>query len=407
MKLFLFTNFFPYKRSEPFLVTEFEFAKRHFKEISVFTLYGNPSDSSITDNENVKLFTPVFDSAGNKKSILLKGLFNLSPCHFHFKELFSKKIIFSGKRMYWFFISLLITRTVLSSRAYKDLIKGINANPGAVLYFYWGDNLTWILPYLKEKINAKIKIIVRLHGSDLYEHLKGDYSPLRKNVFSCADKIFTVAENGRSYLAKKYPEFENKIFVSRLGVKDNGLNPKSQDGIIKLVSVSNVVPVKRVKLIFEALQQNTIKIEWHHFGDGSLFEELKNLAANKRKDLNIHLHGYVTNNQLMEYYKTNHVDVFINVSYSEGLPVSIMEALSFGIPVIATDVGGTAELVNDEVGKLIERDFAAKKLAKLIDEFFKQDLSKVEMMRKNARLRFEKLVNAEKNYGEFYENLIG
>lgn len=41
------------------------------------------------------------------------------------------------------------------------------------------------------------------------------------------------------------------------------------------------------------------------------------------------------------------------MSLSEGIPVSIMEAISFGIPIIATNVGGNAEIVNDETGVLI------------------------------------------------------
>ena len=49
----------------------------------------------------------------------------------------------------------------------------------------------------------------------------------------------------------------------------------------------------------------------------------------------------------------NDFDLFVNMSLSEGIPVSIMEAISFGIPIIATNVGGNAEIVNDETGVLI------------------------------------------------------
>ncbi|NJK95527.1 MAG: glycosyltransferase [Bacteroidales bacterium] len=50
--------------------------------------------------------------------------------------------------------------------------------------------------------------------------------------------------------------------------------------------------------------------------------------------------------------------MFLNTSLSEGVPVSVMEALSFGLPVIATDVGGTGELINDEVGMLINPEIS-------------------------------------------------
>ena len=48
---------------------------------------------------------------------------------------------------------------------------------------------------------------------------------------------------------------------------------------------------------------------------------------------------------MLDYYKNNIIDIFINLSASEGIPVSIMDAISFGIPCIATNVGGTGEIV--------------------------------------------------------------
>ena len=61
--------------------------------------------------------------------------------------------------------------------------------------------------------------------------------------------------------------------------------------------------------------------------------------------------------------------MFINVSSTEGIPVSIMEAMSFGIPVIATAVGGTPEIVNNENGYLLSKDPSAKELAEVIQNF--------------------------------------
>lgn len=75
------------------------------------------------------------------------------------------------------------------------------------------------------------------------------------------------------------------------------------------------------------------------------------------------------NQQVYDYYKSNKVDVFVNVSYSEGLPVSLMEASSFGIPVIATDVGGSAEIIDKEQknGFLLDKDFEIGALQKKIE----------------------------------------
>ena len=60
------------------------------------------------------------------------------------------------------------------------------------------------------------------------------------------------------------------------------------------------------------------------------------------------------------------VDLFLNVSEYEGVPVSVMEAQSFGIPVIATAVGGTPEIVNEENGFLLPENPSQDEIASAI-----------------------------------------
>lgn len=113
--------------------------------------------------------------------------------------------------------------------------------------------------------------------------------------------------------------------------------------------------------------------------------------------------GFLPNIEVYEFYKINKIDVFINVSDSEGIPVSIMEAMSFGIPVIATNVGGVSEIVDDETGILLEKDFtigdAIEALNRILE--FKSEEERIRIKRK----LYEKF-DAEKNYKEFIENAL-
>ena len=73
--------------------------------------------------------------------------------------------------------------------------------------------------------------------------------------------------------------------------------------------------------------------------------------------------GFQDNEKIMDFYRNNPIDIFINVSTNEGVPVSIMEAISFGIPIIATNVGGTNEIViNNITGWLVDKDKVEKEL---------------------------------------------
>ena len=106
-----------------------------------------------------------------------------------------------------------------------------------------------------------------------------------------------------------------------------------------------------------------------HLALSEAFSEEKRPKINKWykkvKDLNLINHCYFPGNidhqKLLNKYKNHEVDVVVSASISipdifEGIPVSLMEAMSYEIPVIATDSGGTKELVDNESGILVNQN---------------------------------------------------
>ena len=188
----------------------------------------------------------------------------------------------------------------------------------------------------------------------------------------------------------------------RLGTLYYGINNPLKERKIVLVSCSNLVDVKRVDLIIKALMESTAQIKWIHIGDGILRSELEELSKKLPKNVECKFLGLMKNEEVMKFYKNQHIDVFINVSESEGVPVSIMEALSFGIPIVATDVGGTHEIVIDKYnGILLNKNFKCCELLNSID--FIVDDNKY---RSNAMKVWNKMCSAKVNYKEFYEKLL-
>ena len=116
--------------------------------------------------------------------------------------------------------------------------------------------------------------------------------------------------------------------------------------------------------------------------------------------------GRTDNETIHRFYAENHIDLFINVSKSEGVPVSIMEAISYGIPVLATDVGGTAEIVTDAIGKLMNKDLGPAELAKYIKTFFESSPQKLNTYSKNARDLGCNSYSADKNYNDFIKQIL-
>ena len=111
------------------------------------------------------------------------------------------------------------------------------------------------------------------------------------------------------------------------------------------------------------------------------------------------------NSEVLEYYKESNPSVFINLSSSEGIPVSIMEAMSFGIPCIATDVGGNSEIVNKKNGVLISKkspiNEVKEAILKIIDSSIENQLS----FNTEAYATWENNYNSETNYNEFIKSI--
>lgn len=280
-----------------------------------------------------------------------------------------------------------------------------------VFYTYWMDGATMGIGLAKHRY-SKIKLVSRAHRVDLYEEeSKSLYLPFRIPTISPIDRLYLISEHGKTYLTKKNPDFKSKYMVSRLGVRATGFTSKaSTDGIFRVVSCSNIVPVKRIQLIISGLKdlgisRPDLKIEWVHIGYGPLQKEMEKLAEIQLpKNVTYKLLGYVPDSPVTAYYKNNPIDVFINVSASEGIPVSIMEAQSCGIPVIATAVGGTPEIVSEKVGRLINENPSSKEVADAL-RFFVENPDLAEQIRSNSYLNWNSRYNASSNYADFANSL--
>ena len=275
---------------------------------------------------------------------------------------------------------------------------------GFLFYSYWMYETSYVAAKLKESFPNSV-FVSRCHGFDLYEirHPNG-YLPFRNYLMNTVDNIFMISEDGRNYLDKLYTgKWSSKIKLSRLGTNDYGLNPDTKNEIPIIVSCSNLVDVKRVNRIVEGLAKIGFPIRWRHFGDGELRDQLEKEAQKLPAHIDWKFMGSLPNKELMQYYKEHHIDAFINVSSSEGVPVSIMEGLSFGIPIIATDVGGTHEIVFDrENGILLPSDFTDQEFLRALNYVFSRNT----ILRKKARETWSQVCNAGSCYGAFYKELM-
>jgi colanic acid/amylovoran biosynthesis glycosyltransferase len=230
-----------------------------------------------------------------------------------------------------------------------------------IAYCYWNHIQAYAAVNLKRD-GLISKVASRAHGFDLYENRWPDkYMPLKRQFIGDMDLMLAISNEGKAYMEAVYGASPDRVIVSRLGVPVPGMvSVPSQPNSLNIVSVSFCVALKRIDKIIDAIgsavsKLNGFKITWSHIGDGPLLPELRLQAVKTLEPLGVEWRflGGLPNKAVKHYFSENQVDLFINASESEGVPVSIMEAMSHGVPVIAPNVGGISEIVANESGCLL------------------------------------------------------
>ena len=255
-----------------------------------------------------------------------------------------------------------------------------------------------------------MKTVSRVHGGDLYKDRNFGFLPFREPVVGSLDRIFPISNQGKTYLTTEYgAHLDDKIIVSRLGVKRSDiLDSKCNHDGITIASCSSDDPVKRVHAILKAIGSfsNSVsrQVTWIHIGiEENHFIKKYGRLLDCYNNLNCVVEGIVPNERVNDIYRKYHPNLFMNLSSSEGVPVSIMEALSLGIPVIATDVGGTSEIVDGQVGALVSPEIDITVIKKEIETTiqFSSQYAKV------AYQRWNDFCNEHSNYESHYHYLKG
>ena len=415
MKDLLFlTDCFPFDYSEAFIENEIEYICNCYNRVFIIPTALNVNMKNIREiPSNAIVLSPKSRKRNNTdKEYFFYILIWLFPCllsGYFYKEL--RRIKRDGKKMPGAVAKLLfeLGKAKRNKRTYRKQLKQYRVL-NADIYSYW---LTPSILFSKEYVpNYSGTLVSRAHRFEIYEEeSRFGYIPLQEEIIKMVDRIFCISLDGKKYLQNRFNDNCDKILLSYLGTKDYGLGPYSENSkIFTIVSCSYIVPVKRVDLIFDIICQVypifTKDIRWIHFGDGPLANSIREKIEHSNIGTQcVQLKGQVTNQELIDYYRTHQVDLFINMSESEGLPVSIMEAISFGIPVVATDVGGTREIVYEgENGWLVSRQSSVDDVIKKLLTI-SEDNDQMSMMRKKARMIWEEKFNATHNYSSLFQKI--
>lgn len=230
------------------------------------------------------------------------------------------------------------------------------------------------------KLRRKLPYIVSLRGADVpgySERFKGLYGilcPIMKKIWKSADFVIANSQGLKELALRSKPE--KVIGVIPNGVDVDQFHPAEKHEKaekFEILCVSRITPRKGIRYLIKALEKFIAEHPYVHLtiiGEGNEKASLENLVRSLGMKHNVLFKGLIPHDKLPEEY--HKADVFVLPSLNEGMSNTMLEALASGLPIIATQTGGSDELVRNGVNGLIvkmqDSDDLAQKLLMVIDQ---------------------------------------
>ena len=205
-------------------------------------------------------------------------------------------------------------------------------------------------------------------------------------------RITAVSNSVANSLSKSYGMNRKEINVVKNGVNEKLFKPSKNDkrAPCNILYTGRLIYSKGLIDLTKSAKQ-VIKeypdVSFLLAGDGNLRPSLERLVKKERLEQNFSFLGFINQEKLIEHYQRDTINVL--PSYIEGLPTTVLEAMACGMPVVATDVSGTNEIVVDDINGILVPPKNPEKLAGALLELL-NDENLRRFMGKNGRNYIEK-----------------
>lgn len=181
----------------------------------------------------------------------------------------------------------------------------------------------------------------------------------RKAIVSMCDKLITLTKRDKEEYAKAYPKFRRKFqfIYNWIDIDPRAANSLYDIRSKKVVTVCRVAPIKGIERSIEAFRKISAQYpdwSWEVYGSGdeTYLRELRELIE-RRQVKNFFFKGYCSD--VSTAYQS--AAIYACTSFFEGLPLSLLEAQSWRVPIVSFDCKtGPGEIVADDVNGFLVRD---------------------------------------------------
>jgi glycosyltransferase involved in cell wall biosynthesis len=309
----------------------------------------------------------------------------------------------------------------LNGREWKEeflLLNKVDIQENDLFHVHFGQNF---VAFQKLFLEINNPVIVSFHGLDASEYIRKMGKDCYNVLFTRVDLITTPSYEMQNVLLSIGCNKE-KMIVHRYGVNTNKFVPQEkfdQKGIT-ILTVARLVEKKGIEYSIKAFAEiNSDNAVYKIIGEGPLENELKKMVAQLGINNKVLFLGPMSNDEIVNEMKNTDIYILTSITASngdkEGLPVTLIEAQSTGIPVVSTIHAGIPELIIDnQTGFLCkEKDIKciSDKLNILINKpdirrkFSKQAREKVTEEFDIEKLNSALLLAYQSTYKKFIQNI--
>lgn len=292
-------------------------------------------------------------------------------------------------------------------------------------------NTHWLLPQgligsIVRKL-TNIKHVATIHSSEVTLLKKNSLTKkIAIFIVKNSDSLISVSKHRLNELIEILPNkvtqsLLKKINYIPMGVKvrdTTTVTPHILKDFINIIFVGRLVEVKGCEYLIQgfsyAIKNCTYKkkLKLNIIGYGDQEEQLKQLTSNLKMNEYVIFHGKVKNNEVYRYYNSSDILILPSIvdknGYQEGFPVVLLEAIAAGLPIIATNIAGVKEVINNgENGIIIDEknpEQIGKAILKLTDDYDLRKKLADNCLKERNRYTWEKI---SEEYNDIFEKIIG
>lgn len=273
-------------------------------------------------------------------------------------------------------------------------------------------NSTWRKSkFIKKAHKFGMKIIIHLHGSEFEIFYVDECDDKKKkkikDIFSMADKIIALSDEWKVFLLKHSLGTDENVDViyNSVPIPDYIKNDFSSRNVLFLGRLGERKGTYDLLQIAPKIIERYPDALFYLGGDGDI-KQINKICIEQNIQDNVELIGWVKGKEKEDYFKK--CSIYILPSYAEGMPMSVLEAMSYSLATVSTYVGGIPNIITDKVDGLLFKPGDTDAFFDSLDFLFSSDENR-KKIGLQGRNRIDESFNTKKyitNLVKYYNKLL-